>query len=163
MLIVSPIRLMFDLSVSCVPRPCLYMLGSSSHPKCFACVNLAYTRCMRTLESITPDHHVVLRNNEPSQWCTVRGNTFLKFYEGSSYLCYRRSKQIRCKHDKHHMQIIKWHDMANIILRLWSPSSRRGMITFVTGITPWSPSLCLHEVVSPTITSTTMANGLAIK
>ena len=118
MLIASAIRLMFDLSVSCVPRPCLYMLGSSSQPKCFACLNLAYTRCMRTLESITPDHHVVLRNNEPSQRCTVRGNTFLKFYEGSSYLCYRRSKQIRCKHDKHHMQIIKWHDMANIILRL---------------------------------------------
>ena len=30
-----------------------------------ACVNLAYTRCMRTLEPITPDHHVVLRNNDP--------------------------------------------------------------------------------------------------
>ena len=69
---------MFDLSVSCVPRPCLYMLGSSSQPKCFACVNLAYTRCMRMLESITPDHHVVLRNNEPSQWCTVRRNTSLE-------------------------------------------------------------------------------------
>src|SRR6266511_5440263 len=79
MLIASTIRLMFDLSVSRVPRPCLYMLGSSSQPKCFACVNLAYTRCMRTLESITPDHHMVLRNNEPSQWCTLRGNTFLKF------------------------------------------------------------------------------------
>ena len=159
MLIVSTIRLMFDLSVSCVPRPCLYMLGSSSQPKCFACVNLSYTRCMWMLESITPDHHVVLRNDELSQRCTVRGNTFLKFYDGSSYLCYHRSKQIRCKHDKHHMQIIKWHDMAIIILRLWSPSLKRGMITFVTGMTPWSPSSCLHEVVSPTITSTTMANG----
>ena len=115
MLIVSTIRLMFDLSVSCVPRPCLYMLGSSSQPKCFACVNLAYTRYMRTLESITPDHHVVLRNNELSQRCTVRGNTFLKFYEGSSYLCYCRSKQIRCKLDKHHMQIIEWHDLAPLI------------------------------------------------
>src|SRR3989337_4306205 len=112
MLIVSSIRLMFDLSVFRVPRPCLYMLGSSSQPKCFACVNLAYTRCIRTLESITPDHHVVFRNNEPSQRCTLRGNTFLEiFSEGSSYLCYRRSKQIRCKHEKHHMQIIKWHDM----------------------------------------------------
>ena len=117
MLIVSTIRLMFDLSISCVPRPCLYMLGSSSQPKCFTCVNLAYTRCMWMLESITLDH-VVLRNNELLQRCKVRGNTFLKFYEGSSYLCYRHSKQIRCKHDKHHMQIIKWHDMANIILRL---------------------------------------------
>src|SRR5918994_900623 len=107
MLIVSTIRFMLDLSVSCVPRPCMYMLGSSSQPKCFACVNLAYIRCMRTLESITPDHHVVLRNNELSQWCAVRGNTFLKFYDGSSYLCYRHSKQIRCKHEKHHMKIIE--------------------------------------------------------
>ena len=39
---------------------------------------LVNTRCIRTLESIIPDHHVVLRNNEPSQWCTVRGNTFLE-------------------------------------------------------------------------------------
>ena len=140
MLIISTIWLVFDLSVSCVPRPCLYMLGSSSEPKCFACVNLAYTCCMWTSESITPDHHVVLRNNEPSQRCTVRGNTFLKFYEGSSYVCYRHCKQIRCKHDKHHMQIqskkhhmqiINWHDMANIMLLLlisifgapWSSSS----------------------------------------
>ena len=33
---------------------------------------------MRTLESITPDHHVVLQNNELSQQCTVRGNTSLE-------------------------------------------------------------------------------------
>ena len=78
MLIVSFIRVMFDLSVFRVARPCLYMLGSSSQPKCIACVNLAYTRCMRMLEPITPDHHVVLWNNDPSQWCTVRGNTFLE-------------------------------------------------------------------------------------
>ena len=97
MLIVSSIRLMLDLSVFCVPRPCLYMLGSSSQPKCFACVNLSYTRCMWMLESITPDHHVVLRNNELLQWRTVRGNTFLKLLWGSSYLCYRCSKKIRCK------------------------------------------------------------------
>ena len=64
--------------------PCLYMLGSSSQPKCFACVNLSYTRCMRMLESITPDHHVVLRNNELSQWCTVRGNTSLNFFNDTA-------------------------------------------------------------------------------
>ena len=46
--------------------------------KCVACVNLAYTRCMRTLESIIPDHHVVLRNNEHSQRYTVRGDTSLE-------------------------------------------------------------------------------------
>ena len=123
MLIVSTIRLMFDLSVSCVPRPCLYMLGSSSQPKCFACVNLAYTHCMRTLESITPDHHVVLRDNDPSQRCTLRVIR-PRNLRGIILLCYRRSKQIRCKHDKHHMQIIKWHDMAIIILCLCSPSPK---------------------------------------
>ena len=160
MLIVSSIRLMLDLSVFCVPSPCLYMLGSSSQPKCIACVNLAYTHCIRTLESITTTN---LRKS-----AQLGGTLSWNYYEGSSYLSYRRSKQIRCKHDKHHMQIIKWHDMANIILRLWSSSLRRGMTTFVTSMTPWSlsswsPSSCLHEVVLPTITSTTMANGLAIK
>ena len=39
---------------------------------------LVNTRCIRTLESITPDHHVVHRNDEPSQRFTVRGNTFLE-------------------------------------------------------------------------------------
>ena len=164
MLIVSTIRLMFDLSVSCVPRSCLYMLGSSSQPKCFACVNLSYTRCMWTLESITPDHHVVLRNNELSQRCTVRENAFLKFYEGSSYLCYRRSKQIRCKNMINITcnQKVTWYGQyhfAPFDLHL-----RGAMIIIVTGMTPWSPSSwspssCLHEVVPPTITSTTMANG----
>ena len=163
MLIVSTIRLMLDLSVSCVPRPCLYMLGSSSQPKCFACVNLAYTRCMWMLESITPDHHVVLRNNQLSQRCIVRGNALLKFYEGSSYLCYRRSKKIRCKNmiNKTCNQIVTWYGQyhfAPFDLHL-----RGAMIIIVTGMTPWSPSSCLHEVVSPTITSTTMANGLAMK
>ena len=151
MLIVSAIRLMFDLSVSCVPRPCLYMLGSSSQPKCFACVNLAYTRCMWMLESITPDHHVVLRNNELSQWCIVRGDTFLKFYEGSSYLCYRRSKQIRCKNmiNISCNQIVTWYGQyhfAPFDLHL-----QGSMIIIVTDMTPWSPSSwspssCLHGV-----------------
>ena len=66
-------------------RSCLYMLSSSSQPRCFACVNLAYTRCMRTLESITPDHHVVLRDNDPSQRCTLRGIRSRNFKRDSSY------------------------------------------------------------------------------
>ena len=145
----------------CSEAMSVHMLGSSSQPKCFACVNLSYTRCMWTLESITPDHHVVLRNNELSQRCTVRGNTSLEiFSEGSSYLCYRRSKQIRCKHDKHHMQSNS--DMIWPISFCSFDLHLRGtMIIFATGMTPWSPSLCLHEVVTPTITSTSMANCLA--
>ena len=166
MLIVSTIRLMFDLSVSCVPRPCLYMLGSSSQPKCIACVNLAYTRCIRTLESITPDHHVVLRNNKLSQRCTVRGNTSWIYCEGSSYLSYRRSKQISVKHDKHHMQsnsdMIWPISYSSFDLHLGAPwSSCHRLDTMISIImisiivSPWS--------CSPTITSTTTANGLAIK
>ena len=163
MLIVSTIRLMLDLSVSCIPRPCLYILGSSSQPKCFACVNLSYTRCMRMLESITPDHHVVLRNNELSQRCTVRGNTFLKFLMRDHLIYYRRSKQIRCINMINITcnQKVTWYGpyhFAPFDLHL-----RGSMIIVVTGMTPWSPSSCLDEVVSPTITSTTMANGLAIK
>ena len=168
MLIVSSIRLMLDLSVLRVPRPCLYMLDSSSQPKCIACVNLAYTRCIRTLEPITPDHHVVLRNNELSQRCTVRGNTSLEILVRDHLTYYRRSKQIRCINMINITcnQIVTWyghHHFAPFDLHL-----RGSMIIIVTGMTPWSPSSwspssCLHEVVSPTITSTTMANGLAMK
>ena len=162
MLTVSSIRLMFDLSVSCVPRPCLYMLGSLSQPKCFACVNLSYTRCMWTLESITPNHHVVLRNNELSQRCTVRGNTFLKLLWGIIlFTTVVLSKQDE-KHDKHHMQSNS--DMIWPISFCSFDLHLRGtMIIFVTGMTPWSPSSCLHEVVTPMTTSTSMANAFSNK
>jgi len=84
-------------SVFRVPRPCLYMLCASRQPKCIACVNLAYTRCIRTLESITPDHHVVLRNNEPSQRCTVRGNTSLEILV-RDHLCDARIIKLQWSH-----------------------------------------------------------------
>ena len=168
MLIVFSIRLMLDLLVFCVPRPCLYMLGSSSQPKCFACVNLAHTRCIRTLESITPDHHVVLRNNGPSQRCTVRGNTSLEILVRDHLTYYRRSKQIRCKNMINITcnQIVTWY--AQYHFAPFDLHLRGSMIIIITGMTPWSPSSwspssCLHEVFSPTITFTTMANGLAIK
>ena len=123
MLIVSSIRLMFDLSVFRVPRPCLYMLGSWSQPKCIACVNLAYTRCIRTLESITPDHHVVLRNNEPSQRCTVWWNNFLEIIIRDHLTYYRRSKKIRCINMINITcnQIVTWYGQYHLLL--WSPSS----------------------------------------
>ena len=38
------------------------------------------------VELITPDHHVVARQDELWQWCILRENTFtLKFSERSSY------------------------------------------------------------------------------
>ena len=124
---------------------------------------LVNTRCMRTLESITPDHHVVLRNNEPSQRCTVRGNTFLEIIIRDHLTYYRRSKQIRCKNMINITcnQIVTWYGQyhfAPFDLHL-----RGSMIIVVTGMTPWSLSSCLLEVVSSSITSTTMANALAIK
>ena len=169
MLIVSSIRLMLDLSVFRVPRPCFYMLGSSSQPKCIVCVNLAYTHCIRTLGSITPDHHVVLRNNEPSQRCTVRGNTFLEIImRDHLFTTVVLSKQ-DAKHDKHHTQSNNKRDMIWPISFCSFDLHLRGtMIIFVTGMTPWSPSSwspssCLHEVVTPTITSTSMANAFSNK
>ena len=168
MLIVSSIRLLLDLSVFRVPRPCLYMLGSSSQPKCNACVNLAYTRCIRTLESITPDHHVVRRNNEPSQRCTVRGNTFLKLLWGIILFTTVVLSKQDVKHDKHHMQSNNNSDMiwpishSSFDLHLGAPwSSCHRLDTMISIImisiivSPWS--------CSPTITSTTMANAFSNK
>ena len=159
MLIVSSIRLMFDLSVSCVPRPCLYMLGSSSQPKCFACVNLSYTRCMWTLESITPDHHVVSQHEELSQRCILRENTCtLKFSERSSYNATAVLRKIRCIKDKHHMQskYVTWYGHHHLVLVIsifkapsWSPSSPARHLDLH----------CSIVVVLPTIASTTIATA----
>ena len=83
MLIISTIWFMFDLSISNVSRPCLYMLGSSSLTRVFRMCNRLYVN----VELITPDHHVVSRHDELSQWCILREKTYtLKFSEGSSYM-----------------------------------------------------------------------------
>ena len=89
MLIVSTIRLMFDLSISCVPRPCLYMLGSSSQPKCFACVPRP---CLYMLGSSTPvvferlnktpDHHVRWSSH---QWWTSLCWSYLLYDSRSTF------------------------------------------------------------------------------
>ena len=123
MLIISTIWLMFDLSVSCVPRPCLYMLGSSSLTQVFRMCKTGLHPLYVNLESITPDHHVVLRNDELSQWCTLGENTILSwnFSEGSPYNATVILRKIRfikglTSHANH-----KWHDM-DINLCFWSPS-----------------------------------------
>ena len=175
MLIVSSIRLVFDLSVFRVPRPCLYMLGSSSQPKCFACVPRP---CLYMLGSSTP---VVCERKNLSHpiitWCfettnlhngaQLGGTLLLKFYKGSSYLLpsFSANKMhnminITCN------QIVTWYGQyhfAPFDLHL-----RGSMIIIVTGMTPWSPSSwspssCLHEVVTPTTTSTSMANAFSNK
>ena len=159
MLIISTIWLMFDLSVSCVRRPYLYMLGLSSLTQVFHMCNTGLHPLYVNVESITPDHHVVLRNDELSQWCTLGENTILSwnFSEGSPYNATVVLSKIRCikgltSHANH-----KWHDMT-IILCFWSPSPkhrhdhlrhRRDTLISYRSIV----------VVSPTIASTTIATA----
>ena len=111
---------MFDLSVSCVLRPCF-----SSLTQVFCMCKTGLHPLYANIESITPDLHVVLRNDELSQWCTLGENTILSwnFSEGSPYNGTIVLSKIRCikgltSHANH-----KWHDMA-IILCFWSPSSK---------------------------------------
>ena len=160
MLIISTIWLMLDLSVLRVPRPCLYMLGSSSLTRVFCMCKTGLHPLYANVESITPDHHVVLRNDEPSQRRTLGGNTILSwnFSEGSSYNATVVLSKIRCIKDKHHMQskYVTWYGHHHLVpfisiskAPLWSPSSLA-----------WH--LDLHRrvvVVSPTIASTTITNS----
>ena len=70
----------FGLSV---PRPCLYMLGSSSLTQVFCMCKTVLHLLYVNVESITPDHHLVLQNYELWQRCILRENTFiLKLSEG---------------------------------------------------------------------------------
>src|SRR6187399_2644243 len=86
MLIISTIRFTLDLSISSVPRPYLYMLGSSSLTRVFCVCKTGLHPLYLNVELITPDHHVVSRHNELSQRCILRENTYtLKFSKGSSY------------------------------------------------------------------------------
>ena len=126
MLIISTIWLMFDLSVLRVPRPCLYMLGSSILTQALRVCKTGLHPLYANEESITLDHHEVLRNDELSQRCTLGENTILSwnFSEGSPYNATVVLSKIRCikgltSHANH-----KWHDMAIIILCFWSPSPK---------------------------------------
>ena len=85
------------------------------------------------VELITPDHHVVSRHDELSQWCILRENTYtLKFSERSSYNATAELSKIRYIKDKHHMQskYVTWyghHHLAPLIsiskVLSWSLSS----------------------------------------
>ena len=158
MLIISTIWFTFDLSVSSVRRPCLYMLGSSSLTRVFRMCKTGLHPLYVNIEPIILDHHVVSQHKELSQRCILRENTYtLKFSEGSSYNATAVLSKIRCIKDKHHMQskYVTWyghHHLVPLISISKAPS--------------WSPSsptwhLDLHHsvvVVPPTIASTTIAN-----
>src|SRR6266511_1442499 len=69
----------FGLSV----RPYLHMLGSSSLTRVFYVCKTGLHPLYVNVEFITPDHHVVLQNDEIWQRCILRENTFiLKLSEG---------------------------------------------------------------------------------
>ena len=159
MLIISIIWFTFDLSVSSVPRPCLYMLGSSSLTWVFCMCKTVLHPLYVNIESIKPDHHMVSRNEELSQRCILRENTYtMKFSKGSSYNATAVLSKIRCIKDKHHMQskYVTWYGHHHLEL----------MIS-ITESSSWSPSsparhLDLHRsivVVSPTIVTTSIATA----
>src|SRR6266496_5948414 len=108
---------MFDISVSSVPRPCLYMLGSSSLTQVFRMCKTVLHPLYVNVESITPNHHVVSRKDELLQWCILVENTYtLKFSEGSFYNATVDLSKIRCIKDKQHMQ-------SKICDMIWPSSS----------------------------------------
>ena len=166
MLIISTIWFMFDLSVSSVLRPYLYMPGSSSLTRVFRMCKTILHPLYVNIESITPERHVVSQQDELSQRCILRENTCtLKFSKRSSYNATINQNKIRCIKDKHHMQ-------SKICDMIWPSSSCAFdlhlqsivMISIVTGMTPWSPSswsisMCHHVVVSPTIALATIATA----
>ena len=94
----------FGLSV---PRPYLHMLGSSSLTQVLCVCKTGLHPLYVNVELITPDHHVVSRHEELSQWCILRENTYtLKFSERSSYNATAELSKIRCIKDRPHMQSI---------------------------------------------------------
>ena len=144
----------FGLSV---PRPYLHMLGSSSLTRVFRVCKTGLHPLYVNAELITPDHHMVSRHDELSQWCILRENNYtLKLSKGSSYNATAVLSKISCINDKHHMQSKTWyghHHLVPLISISKAPS--------------WSPSspawhLDLHRsivVVSPIIASTTIATA----
>ena len=157
MLIISTIWFTFDLSVSSVSRPCLYMLRSSSLTRVFCTCKTGLHPLYVNVELITPDHHVVSRHDEQPQWCILRENTYtLKFSEGSSYNATAVLSKIRCIKDKHHMQskYVTWYGHHHLVPLIsiskalsWSPSSPAWHLNRHRSVV----------VVSPTIASMTIA------
>ena len=113
------------------------------------------------VESITPDHHGVSRNEELSQRCTLGENTILSWNlsEGSPYNATVVLSKIGCikgltSHANH-----KWHDMA-MNLCFWSPSPKHrhdlhrhwhdtmiSIILISINVSPWGcrADCCFHD------------------
>ena len=146
MLIISTIWFTFDLSVSSVPRPCLYMLGSPSLTRVFRMCKTVLHPLYANVESITPDHHVVSQHDKLSQWCILRENTYtFNLVKGSSYNDTVVLSKIRCIKINITCNQNMWHDMAIIIFCFWSPSPKHRhdlhchwLDTLITIVASWS-------------------------
>ena len=129
----------FDLSV---PRPYLHMLGSSSLTRVFCMCKTGLHPLYVNVELITPDHHVVSRNDKLSQHIAYSGRTLLPWNlsKGLSYNATVNLIKIRC--------INKINITCNQSDMIWPSSScafvlhlqSTIMISIVTSLTPWSLS-----------------------
>ena len=115
-------------------EPYLHMLGSSSLTRVFCMCKTGLHPLYLNVELITPDHHMVSRHDELSQWCILRENTYtLKFSDRSSYNATVKQNRIRCITEKHHMQskYVTWYGHDHLVPLIsiskvpsWSLSSR---------------------------------------
>ena len=159
MLIISTIWLMFDLSVSCVPRPYLYMLGLSSLTQVF-CVCKTGLHPLYVNERI---YHTRSSRGASKRWTFTTVHTrgehlSWNLVKGSSYNATVVLSKIRCIKGltSHAIQYVTWYGHHHLVL-----------LISITEAPPWSPSspaphLDLHHsvvVVSPTIATTTTANS----
>ena len=109
-----------------VPRPYLHMLGSSSLTWVFRMCKSVLHPLYVNVELITPDHHVVSRHDELSVATRPQGeHLYLEILvKGSSYNATVVLSKIRCIKINITCNQNMWHDMAMIILCLWSPSPK---------------------------------------
>jgi len=124
MLIISFIWLVFNLSV-CVPRPCLYMLGSPILTQVCACATwLTPAVCGRRIYDTRSSRDVSRRRT--FQRCSLGKNTFNLGILVRDHLIMLPPRTKQNKMHKHINITCKcnmWHGIA--ILCLWSPSPRR--------------------------------------
>ena len=151
MLMISTIWFTFDLSVSSVLRPCLYMR--------LVKFNLSIPHVQNCLAPVVFECRVY--HTRSSRGVSTRRIVALlpwNLVKGSSYNATAVLSKIRCIKDKHHMQskYVTWYSHHHLVL-----------LISITKAMSWSPStpawhLDLHRsvvVVSPTIASTTITTA----
>ncbi len=118
---ISTIRFMLDLSVSCVPKPCLHMIGSSSLTRVFRMCNcFAPVVCECWVYHTRSSCGISTQRTVATVHSRVKHNFILKFSEGSPYNATVVLRKIRCIKGLTSYAIYKWHDMAIILCFLIS-------------------------------------------